>query len=396
MSRILAPRLASPAPHARRAAALCGVVMAVVLCAAIGPATSASAAPPPRGFFGIQAWDPLTSTDLDSLNRANVRVYRTLLLWHKVEPRRPEGDCSRSCRHRYSARGWQYYDAMFAKAARRGIRVLPVVMGSPRWAATKPQYQPESRSAKRAFRDFARAAAHRYGPQGTLWSRYPWSSSRPAPLSVRSVYWQVWNEPNISNYWRGGPNPSGYASMLKGVSRSLKGASRDVRVVAAGLPWPAVGIRADTFLWRMLAIPGVAPAIDVVAIHPYARYLVSPWYGQEDVMDHVRQARDVMRSRGVGSKRMWITEIGWASGTPDGRFTVSHEQQRRNLDELYRRLLRVRRSYNLIGVAWFSDRDKRPGRGERWYWGFRSGLLFGDRSPKPAWRTFRARALHGY
>ena len=113
-------------------------------------------------------------------------------------------------------------------------------------------------------------------------------------------------------------------------------------------------------------------------------------------MDHVRQARDVMRGAGAGSKRMWVTEIGWASGAPDGRFTVSYEDQRRLLDELYRRLLAIRRSYNLIGVTWFSYRDKPLRRGESWYWGFHSGLLFRDRRPKPAWKTFRTRALHGY
>jgi hypothetical protein len=213
---------------------------------------------------------------------------------------------------------------------------------------------------------------------------------------VRSTYWQVWNEPNIRNYWRPQPNAAQYATMLKGVSAGLRRASPQVRVVAAGLPWPAVGVRADTYLNSMLKVEGLKAAVDVFAIHPYARYVTMP--GQEDVIDHIGQARNVLVARGAGTKQLWITEIGWASGTPDGRFTVSERQQRDYLDDLYRRVLSMRRSYRLLGAVWFSFKDVRAKPGQEDYWGYRSGLFRygGISSPKPSWRTLRARALNGY
>jgi len=182
--------------------------------------------------------------------------------------------------------------------------------------------------------------------------------------------------------------------MLKGVSRALKGASPAVRVVAAGLAWPAVGVPADTYLSNLLRVPGVVEAIDVVAIHPYTRYVSKA--GQEDVMDRVYETRQIMKARGAKDRRMWMTEIGWATGVPDGRFTVSEAEQRRNLDDLYRSLLSVRKSARLIGAAWFSFQDERVAPGHRDYWGFHNGLFRRDGSAKPAWRTLKLRALNGY
>jgi hypothetical protein len=386
----LSQRPRPAATRSRRAIAVASVLAVVALAAA--SAVPAAAAPPP-GFFGTQGWQTPTGPELARLRGANVRTFRMNLLWQKIEPSPPVGDCSVSCRHTYD---WRLFDARFRAAATRGVRILPVLLGSPSWAASRPQWQPNGRSAEQAFRDFARAAVSRYGPQGSLWSEAPWSSASPAHASVRALYWQVWNEPNIKNYWRGGPNAGQYATMLKSTSRALRRASSDVRVVVAGLPWPTVGIRADDYLWYLLGVPGVVPAIDVVAVHPYAPYVVSPWYGQEDVMDRVREARQVMQTRGAAAKSIWITEIGWASGAPDGRFTVTEQQQARNLDELYRRLLSVRRSYHLLGAAWFSFRDTRAAPGKPDYWGYRSGLVRRNGSAKPAWTTFRARALAGY
>ena len=167
-------------------------------------------------------------------------------------------------------------------------------------------------------------------------------------------------------------------------------------MVSAGLPWPAEGVRADMYLYRLLGVSGVKAAVDVFAIHPYARQVSMP--GQEDVMDRIAQARNVLVSRGAGAKSMWITEIGWATGTPDGRFTVTERQQRDNLDELYRRVLSIRRSYRLLGAIWFSFKDERTQPGHAGYWGLNSGLFHsgGMRYPKPSWHRLRYRALNGY
>lgn len=94
---------------------------------------------------------------------------------------------------------------MFRRAAVRGVRLMPLLHGAPRWSgAPGPTYQPTTASRKRAFEDFAHAAVRRYGPQ-SAW----WPSSTPA--ARRPLFWQVWNEPNTTDNWRPGPRPAAYA-----------------------------------------------------------------------------------------------------------------------------------------------------------------------------------------
>jgi len=192
MTRTPALTLRAPAlPQPRRALAACLLGLALAAAAlALGPAR-AEAAAPPRGFMGVTAWDPVSDTQFKQLGASNVRLYRMLILWKQVEPRPPRADGT----HVYD---WSYYDGVFTRAARRGIRIMPLLHGSPSWAASRPTLQPTSTSAKAAFDAFAKAAAKRYGPAGTLWSRAPWSSSAPAVRMRSRVSAACWRRTGLS------------------------------------------------------------------------------------------------------------------------------------------------------------------------------------------------------
>jgi hypothetical protein len=130
----------------------------------------------------------------------------------------------------------------------------------------------------------------------------------------------------------------------------------------------------------MLRVPGLLNAVDVFAIHPNAKLVYH-------VMRLVRSARVALNTHGASAKPIWITEAGWASGTY-GFFFVSEDSQARNLDKLYRELLSVRRSYKLLGAAWFCYRDFQapPGEGHvayAGYWGYRSGCFGAITAPSP-------------
>jgi len=199
----------------------------------------------------------------------------------------------------------------------------------------------------------------------------------------------VWNEPNTPDNWAPGPRPREYAQMLKRVSQALKQASPQVRVMSAGLVWPYRGMFPEPYLRQMLQVPGLRGAVDVFAIHPYGKLVFN-------VVQLLRSARATLNGAGAASKPIWITEVGWGAGTYDGWFTVPPDKQAQNLDELYRQLLSVRRTYNLLGAAWFSYRDHRRRPDEAYYWGYYAGLLRADGTPKPAWRVFSRRARSGY
>src|SRR5918997_696588 len=92
------------------------------------------------GLRRRDAWEPMSSTELGRLAGSKARVYRVLILWQQVERGAPQGDCTVRCTQYYD---WEYYDQMFRRAAVRGVRLMPLLHGAPRWSgAPGPTYQP--------------------------------------------------------------------------------------------------------------------------------------------------------------------------------------------------------------------------------------------------------------
>ena len=113
------------------------------------------------------------------------------------------------------------------------------------------------------------------------------SSIRALPyLPIRA--WQIWNEENAT-YFTDRVSVSGYASLLKISSRTIKAADPGATVVIGGLygrPKLPNTLYATGFLKRLYKVKGIKSSFDAVALHPYAL----------DVMDHAK-------SRSSGSAR---------------------------------------------------------------------------------------------
>jgi len=228
--------------------ALAGLVLAVF---AFALPASASAAPPDY-LVGTQGYINPSGPTFARLHRAKVNAWRSNLLWSSVE----------RTRGRYN---WRRYDSLFGRSAAQGIRVFPVLLGSPPWANSNVHHPPQTTSTRRAFYRFANAAVARYGPRGTFWRTRPWAVS-----AVRPLYWQVWNEENLTNYW-GNVDPFAYGRFARSTSIAAKQADPSVMVVAGGLYTGGCtrGMCVEDFACRMLSVRGVAEALDAVAIHPY-------------------------------------------------------------------------------------------------------------------------------
>jgi len=123
----------------------------VVALAASAPAAGAARAstPPPPGFIESPPATP-HGRDFKQLKASSVRTYRLLLSWIRVERPAPRSDGTHS-----------YYDSVFVNTGRRGVRIMPLLDGSPRWAASRSTYPPTTSTGKLAFRRFAAAAAKR-------------------------------------------------------------------------------------------------------------------------------------------------------------------------------------------------------------------------------------------
>ena len=84
----------SPAVEAPSGASTCHdrvlsagrLLLGLVVFATLASPGLAEAAAPPRDFIGVQGWSPLSDRQLDRLDRSNIRVYRIVLRWYRVEP----------------------------------------------------------------------------------------------------------------------------------------------------------------------------------------------------------------------------------------------------------------------------------------------------------------------
>jgi hypothetical protein len=347
-------------------------LLAVILVLAFSAAAASSAsAQQPKELYGVVPWTTPSAKDFTRLKQANVGIYRMTFLWPVVEFKR-------------GARNWFPYDQIFRRVASAGMRVLPTVVGSPRFAARKFQYPPRSRGNQRAWGRFLTAAAKRYGVGGEFWARNPGIPYLPIK------WWQVWNEPNFRAYWFNKPRPRAYASFLKLSYKALKRGDPTAHILLAGLPDTRLGIRGSRYL-PLLYRAHARRYFDGVALHAYSK-------DARGVMALVRKERRIMARYGDSAKPLFVTEVGWATGGPVSggtrRFKTTLRGQANKLRSTFSALTRARLRYKIGAILWFSWRDRRTFKGERRWWAIYTGLISRRGKAKPAFRALRAFTLN--
>jgi hypothetical protein len=298
------------------------------------------------------------------------------------------------------AYNWSRADAAIRAAAASGLEVLFTFSRAPSWAegdgrprnAVAGSWKPRVR----AVADFSRAAATRYS------GAFP-DPLHPGQMLPRVRLWQVWNEPNLSQYlspqWtrrRGRHKPASpghYRRMLNAAYGEIKAVhSGNVVGTAGTAPYgdPRPGgprIMPVRFLRSLLA---KRTRLDALAHHPYGvRGPTSHSLNRDDaaVPDVNKLARVLHRAQRKGKvsrshKRLWVTEISWDSRPPDPN-GVSAARHARWLEQSFYVLWRQKVDL----VTWFQVRDQARGRG--YQYGNQSGVYLRDGTPKPALQAFR-------
>ena len=304
------------------------------------------------------------SANLGAMAQIGVGTIRQAFLWRDMEPTRGHFDL-------------KLYDAFVASAADKGLTVLPVVFGPPkfRMKAGPAKYTcPPSSNA--AFARFAAKLARRYGTDGTFWRRHPGIPNRPITA------WQIWNEPNIRPYWCGRPDAREYVAMLRAASRALKRADPAAEVVTAGMPQSRLGIPLTTFVRQMYAAGGRS-AFDTLAVHPY-----QPRVAQ--LVARLRAVRRVMDAHGDRAARIWATEFSWSDAGPAAAQLAGIDGQGRLIAGAVKTLGRLRGSLRLRGMIYVFWRDLDPyPPAFKDFWSLHTGLLRRDGSAKPSYEAFR-------
>ncbi len=212
----------------------------------------------------------------------------------------------------------------------------------------------------------------RYGSHGSFWKQNPRLPKQPV------TDWQVWNEPNSPLFWKPAPDPRGYLALLRGFDSAARDADPSARIVLGGLfPTPHGGIEMTDFV-SALYRGGGKDLFGSVALHPYA---ATP----QDALAWVEQMRAALDRLGDPTARLWITEVGWASGGRPSGLTVGPERQADYLTRTFELAAQERDRLGLDGVIWYSLNDT-PGP----LWPGHCGLFELNGSAKPAWGAFTA------
>ncbi|MCZ7536887.1 MAG: hypothetical protein M5T61_13960 [Acidimicrobiia bacterium] len=261
---------------------------------------------------------------------------------------------------------WSRIDVVVREALARGLSVVGLLTYTPEWArppGTSDKHPPVDPDR---FAVFGAAAVGRFAGVGV-------------------DHWEVWNEPNISDFWEPRPDADRYAVLLAVVSEAVRSADAGAVVLSGGLaPGSDLAdgrqVRDAEFLGRLYAA-GVGDAFDAVAVHPYS-YPALPGEATDGYgIAGVRAVHALMKRYGDGAKEIWATEMGAPTG---GAGSVSPEDQARTATEAYAAWARFRWAGPML---WFSYRDEGPDPNSAAH---TFGLVDFDGTPKPALAAFEA------
>lgn len=291
---------------------------------------------------------------------ASVTQLREDLSWATAEPERGVFD-------------WALFDGVVLAAARRGLRVLPLLDDTPGWATDGDK---DSLPNDRAdFAAFAAAAARRYGPGGEYWThrRQHRKLARYAPPVM-----EIFNEPYYHDV-----DPGDYARMVRDAAFAARMANPRVKFLAAAEPgeqWLDGVYKAVPDIFASYARGGGA-------VHAYgnnAPATTPSLYSIETRRVEITHA--IMAEHGDGNVPVWITEVGWPTCPTPNMRCVSEGKQAKYLEAVFRlartrwaQWLRAIFVYNLMDPSRGSPADR-----EQWF-----GLIRPDGSPKPAWSVLK-------
>jgi hypothetical protein len=286
-------------PRSLRALAGASSLALALLWTACG---AAGAAPAPISTFGVNAnvLRPGASTDAarrasaDQIRAAGLDAVRLDVLWNDAQP--VAG----------APLGLGAYDVVVADLARRGLRIDPVLAYSAVWASSLSAPVPAQTRIKappavpEAYASFASRVVRRYGRRGGFWAANP-----DVPYTPMTTF-EVWNEPNSVPSWHPGPDPAGYAALLRATATAIHAADAQATVVVGGLVTqdsrPGT-IDGPAFLGAMVAAdPDIGRSFDAVGLHAYGSTAAT-------TVDNVVELRAAMRRLGLGQP-IALTEWG--------------------------------------------------------------------------------------
>ncbi len=208
--------------------------------------------------------------DLEVLRASGARYFRFAIGWDGVE----------TAPGKYE---WGYWDELVRLAPKYDITLLPYVCYTPAWLNADPQ-----NFWRNPPDDLERFGAFMY----IIASRY----------KGRIAAWELWNEPDIENYWTG--TVTQFAAMVREGARQVRRADPQAKIVLGGM---AKG--RSPFLEELLIQHGLGKELDVINVHGY--YETWDPRPAEDYPQMLQDVRDLIELT-APHLDLWLAEFGYS------------------------------------------------------------------------------------
>jgi len=181
----------------------------------------------------------------------------------------------------------QMYDQVVSTATNRGLNILGLIQPSYAWVSSSNA--PASPADFQQFSNFVHFITTRY--QGVI------------------KYWEIWNEPNSSEFWKPAPDAANYVELLKNAYHAAKHVDPTIQIVGVS------GSYADYDFYTNVFGLGGGNYMDILSIHTYP-YQVPQVIENSDQMVGIRELNIAMTNYALNLP-MWVTETGWPTISTD-------------------------------------------------------------------------------
>lgn len=287
-----------------------------------------------QGFgVNIHSVEPAPG-EIELLQAAGMDYVRADFAWESIE--------SKAGQYDFSA-----YDKLVGRLKAAHIRPLFVLDYG------NPVYEPGAPKSDKATDAFA-----------------SWAAAAVAHYKGEEIVWEIWNEPNVDQFWRPKANPAAYTALAVKTAKAMRQADPTCRIIG-----PAVS-KVDIAFLRSALTPELLGLIDGVSLHPYRSS------GPETVYkDYIHVQELIRQIAPPGREDLPVICSEWGYSTYRGG-DVTEERQAMYVAKL---LLLSASSGCPISI-YYDWKDKGPSATNKEH---RYGIVRSDLSPKPSFDAVR-------
>lgn len=183
--------------------------------------------------LGVNIHEGTTETDTKLIAQAGFKWVRIDIQWELVEKQKGVYD--------FKTSGYDHLTSLLEKNNLRPYYVLDYSN-----AIYENNKSITTNEGRKAFANFVKQVVKRYSGKGAIW--------------------EIWNEPNDSNFWVPQPSYEKYSLLVNEIAPIIKKEDKDSTVVAPAL----IGVSGESLKWLDETFKkGILANLDAVSVHPY-------------------------------------------------------------------------------------------------------------------------------